>query len=117
MRHLLANKESRLLYNSSMLHAEIPSRLKPYFQEYDTEQLDFSRDANLVIQRTLEFGTWDEIRWVFQLYGIKRIRLFVRRHGERLLKPVSFNYWRKLLGVRRWAVSPLPTRKGELWER
>ena len=106
-----------MLYNSTMLHSEIPNRLKPYFQEYDTEQLDFAQDANLVIQRTLEFGTWDEIRWLFQLYGSKQIRLFLRQHGERLLKPVSFNYWRKLLDVRRWETSPLPTRKGELWER
>ena len=106
-----------MLYNSTMLHSEIPDRLKPYFQEYDTEQLDFAQDANLVIQRTLEFGTWDEIRWLFHLYGIERVRLFVRQHGERLLKPVSFNYWRKLLGLRRWTTSSLPTRKGELWER
>lgn len=99
-----------------MQHAEIPARLKPYFQEYDIEQLDFVQDANLVIYRTIEFGTWDEIRWLFQLYGLKRIRLFVRRYGERLLKPVSFNYWRKLLRVRRCVKSPLPTRKGDLWK-
>ena len=100
-----------------MKKPQIPERLKPYFHEYDTEQLDFKQDANLVIQRALEFGTWEEIRWVFELYGVKRIRLFVRQHGERLLKPVSFNYWRRLLELRRWVVSPFPTRKGELWER
>jgi hypothetical protein len=106
-----------MLYNSTMLHSEIPNRLKPYFQEYDLDQLDFAEAANLVIQRTLELGTWDEIRWLFSLYGNKRIRLFLRLHGERMLKPVSFNYWRKLLGLRRWKTSPLPTPKGELWER
>ncbi len=95
--------------------AGIPDRLKPHFQEYDLEQLDLTRDANLVIQRVLEFGTWDEIRWLFQQYGAKRIRLFVCKHGERWLKPVSFNYWRKLLRIRRWTTSPLPTPKGELW--
>lgn len=95
--------------------AEIPDRLKPHFQEYDLEQLDLARDANLVIQRVLEFGTWDEIRWLFQQYGAGHIRLFVREHGERWLKPVSFNYWRKLLRIRRWATSPFPTPKGELW--
>jgi hypothetical protein len=65
-----------------MTQPQIPERLKPYFQEYDTEQLDFKQDANLVIQRALEFGTWDEIRWVFEFYGVKRIRLFVRQHGN-----------------------------------
>jgi hypothetical protein len=94
---------------------QIPSGLKPYFQEYDITQLDMTRDANLIIQRVLEFGTWDELRWLFETYRSKRIRLFLREHGERWLKPVTFYYWRKLLGVRRWKKSPFPAAKGELW--
>jgi hypothetical protein len=74
------------------------------------------RDANLIIQRTLEFGTWEEIRWLFIVYGSRQVRAFLRRHGERWLRPVSFNYWRKLLRVRHWQQAPFPTRKGELWE-
>ena len=94
---------------------QIPGGLKPYFQEYDIARLDIPRDANLIIQRTLEFGTWDEIRWLFEIYRSKRVRLFLRERGERLLKPVTFNYWRELLGIRRWRKSPFPTPKGELW--
>ena len=67
----------------TLLSPKIPAGLKPYFQEYDTAQLDFTRDANLIIQRVLEFGTWDEIRWLFETYRSKRIRLFLREHGER----------------------------------
>jgi len=95
---------------------QIPTGLKPYFQEYDITQLGITRDANLIIQRVLEFGTWDEIRWLFETYRSKRIRLFLREHGERWLKPVTFNYWRKLLGIRRWKKSPFPTAQGELWK-
>jgi hypothetical protein len=94
---------------------QIPTGLKPYFQEYDIAQLDLTRDANLIIQRVLEFGTWDEIRWLFVTYGSKRIRLFLRERGQRLLRPVTFNYWRKLMGIRRWKKSPFSTSKGELW--
>jgi hypothetical protein len=93
----------------------IPERLRPHFQEYDVEHLDLKRDADLVIQRVLEFGTWEEIRWLFQVYGARRIRVFVRRYGERSLKPVTFNYWRQLLRIRSWKSSPLPTSRGELW--
>jgi hypothetical protein len=96
---------------------QIPAGLKPYFQEYDPSQLDLRRDANLIIQRGLEFGTWDEIRWLFKTYGSRRIRLFLREHGQRWLKPVTFHYWRKLLGIRKWKSSPFPTTKGELWNR
>jgi squalene cyclase len=95
---------------------QIPEGLKPYYQEYDPESLELNRDAELIIQRALEFGTWDEVRWLFEVYGAKRIRVFLRQRGERWLKPVAFNYWRKLLGVRRWKHSPFPTSKGELWK-
>ena len=94
----------------------LPASLKPYFQEYDPAQVDIMQDATLVIQRALEFGTWEEVRWLFETYGTKRIRLFLQQHGERSLRPVTFSYWRKLLGVRKWRKSPLPTPKGELWK-
>jgi hypothetical protein len=94
---------------------QIPHGLKPYFQEYDIARLDITRDANLIIQRVLEFGTWDEIRWLFKTYRSKRIRLFLRQHGDRWLKPVTFTYWRKLLGIRRWKKSPFSTVTRELW--
>ena len=104
------------MQTSPPLH-QIPTGLKPYFQEYDTALLDITNDANLIIQRTLEFGTWDEIRWLFETYHSKRIRLFLREHGERWLKPVTFHYWRKVFAIRKWNPSPFPTPKGELWNR
>ena len=96
---------------------KIPRGLIPHFQEYDVSQLDFTNDANLIIQRALEFGTWDEIRWLFKTYGSPRIRMFLREHGERWLRPVTFHYWRKLFRLRKWKSSPFPTSKGELWLR
>jgi len=96
---------------------EIPPGLRPYFHEYDLARVDLARDADLVLQRGLEFGTWEEVRWLFEAYGKARVRLFLQQHGERLLRPVTFHYWRKLLGVRKWKSSPLPTAKGELWNR
>lgn len=95
----------------------IPSSLAPHFQEYDFSALDVSHDADLIIQRTLEYGTWDEVRWLFGTYGGKRIRTFVRERGERWLSKATFNYWRKLLRIKRWRRSPFPTARGELWER
>ncbi len=96
---------------------QIPEGLWPYFQEYDPAHLDLEGDSDLILQRTLEFGTWDEVRWLFVTYRRRRIRAFLRKRGERMLSPVTFNYWRKLLGVKSWQPSPFPTAKGELWDR
>lgn len=94
---------------------KLPAGLKPYFQEYDYFNLDLDAHANLIIARALEYGTWDDVRWLFEVYGTDRIRRYVRRFGERGLNPVTFNYWRKLLNIRRWRRSPFPIPKGVLW--
>jgi transcriptional regulator with XRE-family HTH domain len=114
-----AGRENRnaKLVSTTNPSTQVPAGLRPYFQEYDLQALSITKDANLIIPRTLEFGTWDELRWLFEVYGIKRIQAFLRRYGERWLPPVDFNYWRKLLEVRKWRRGPLSTPKGQLWNR
>lgn len=96
---------------------QIPEGLWPHFQEYDPAQLNLQRDADLIIQRTLEFGTWGEVRWLFATFGRPRLSSFLRKRGERLLSPVAFNYWRRLLEIEDWQASPFSIAKGELWDR
>jgi len=93
----------------------LPKTLYPFFQEYDPTSFDVQRDANLIIQRTLEYGDWEDVRWLFKQYGQKRLQAFLVENGERWLRPPTFNYWRKLFKIRRWGHSPFPIPKGELW--
>jgi len=95
--------------------ARLPRRLAPYFQEYDVKQLSLARDANLVIQRTLEFGTVQEIQWLFRVYGKARVKRFLTELGERGLSRKAFNYWRMLLGVRKWRQSPFRIAREQVW--
>ncbi|MBI3537094.1 MAG: hypothetical protein HY070_06015 [Chloroflexi bacterium] len=96
---------------------QIPAGLLPHFQEYNPANLDLERDANLIIQRTLEFGTWDDVRWLVSLYDAPRIRAYLQQWGERQLSRVTFNYWRKFSKIKRWRRSPFSIQKGVLWTR
>lgn len=98
-----------------MSYANIPSGLWPHFQEYDPHHLDRDDDAELIIQRTLEYGTWEEIRWLLASYGVQRIRDFVEMRGERMLSAMTFTFWRKLLGVKRWHRSPFVKEAKQVW--
>lgn len=98
-----------------MTNVSIPSSLWPYFQEFDPQRLDCKADADLIIQRTLEYGTWEEIRWLIAFYGVERVRKFLRRHGERLLSAPSFTYWRKLFEVKHWQRSPFRDEAKQVW--
>lgn len=98
-----------------MTSAGIPGGLWPHFQEYDPAHMDRDQDADLIIQRTLEYGTWEEVRWLLTTYGMERTRQFLRLHSERLLSAATFTYWRKLFGVRRWRHAPFAEEARQLW--
>lgn len=92
----------------------IPLSLAPYFQEYDLADLDISEDADLIIERTLEYGNRQELKWLFKTYGPARIKEFVRKYGFRKLSRRSFNFWRTILEVKKfkrpsWLKSKSPT--------
>lgn len=95
--------------------ARIPKRLAPFFQEYDLKKLNLEQDANLVIQRTLEYGTSRETQWLFRVYDTTRIKQFVRELGERGLSKAKFNYWRTSLRVRKWHRSPFVVARESVW--
>lgn len=60
-------------------------------------------------------GNWDELRWLFQTYGIPRIKNYLKRLGHRRLSPMTFNYWRKLLGVKKYRQAPFAKIRKDVW--
>jgi len=79
---------------------EIPKTIYPHFHEYDVKELDFKRDKNLIMERILEFGTKDEIHWLFKTYGVEEIKEFISRFGVRRLSKRAFNFYSIILGVK-----------------
>jgi len=76
-----------------MTAAGIPLSLRPFFQEYNLEDLDPERSAFTVIERTLAWGDWLELRWLFVRYGAQRLAEWVRQAGWRCLPKRRFTFW------------------------
>ncbi|MBI3913149.1 MAG: hypothetical protein HY327_02965 [Chloroflexi bacterium] len=95
----------------------IPRSLAPAFPEYRLRDLDRYADAAIIIERALEHGTRQELRWLFQNYPTSRIRRFVRESGARHLSKRAFNYWRLVLGVRQFRLPPFQKARQVLWGR
>lgn len=77
----------------------LPISTEWLFPEYRFEKMDPETHAGVVIERVLERGSWDELEWLFDHYGVERITRWVRLHGFRLLSRRSFALWRLVLGV------------------
>ncbi len=69
----------------------------------------------MIIERTLEFGTIKELRWLFTTYTKAEIAEFVKKHGYRKLSPKSFTFWKHLLKIGKHHKPPWLRDKVSLW--
>jgi hypothetical protein len=77
----------------------LPADAAWLFPEYDFETMTPERHESVIIERILERGTWEQLRWLFAVYGESNVAEWVRRHGFRLLSKRSFALWRLALGI------------------
>lgn len=75
----------------------IPQTLAPFFQEYAFERLDLAANASLIIERTLQFGSRPELRWLFRHYSRPPIIEWVRSHAQERLPQPHRSFWRTVL--------------------
>ena len=72
------------------------------FPEYDFSQMEPKTYSSTVMERILERGSWAEINWLFDHYGERHVKQWVRRHGFRALSRRSFALWRLVLDINRY---------------
>jgi hypothetical protein len=80
----------------------IPHTLAPFFQEYDLEKVDLQFHKSIIIGRTLEFGTTNELRWLFKIYSKEEIIGFIKEYGYRKLSPKAFSFWRCIFKIKEY---------------
>jgi len=88
----------------------LPSNLSWLFPEYKLQEMEVGTYQSVIIERVLERGSWEQVRWLFNTYGELVVSEWVRNHGFRLLSSRSFALWRLALGVRdfqapEWAIA------------
>ena len=87
-------------YNRGMESLKtIPHSLAPFFQEYDLAQLDLDRSRFTIIERILQFGDRQEIRWLFTVYPKQAIIDWISRWGEEALPEPHRTFWKLVLEI------------------
>ena len=75
----------------------IPRSLAPFLQEYDIATLNPEAASFTIIERTLQFGNREELRWLFSVYSQTQIGDWVRRFGEYRLPEPHRTFWKIIL--------------------
>lgn len=80
-------------YNAFM----IPASLQGTLWSANVNKLDLTKDKNYIMHQVLAYGTWEQLKWLFQAYRKEEItRVFIQNPTKNYL-PVSFNFVKNIL--------------------
>jgi hypothetical protein len=78
---------------------EVLNANRALFWDVALENIDLEKNANYVIERFLEYGTLEGVRWLRKRYGDDRLREFILKKRFRIRSPRTLNYWRIILDI------------------
>lgn len=78
---------------------QLPQDSAWLFPEYDFEEIRLKQHRGVIIERILERGSWEQLRWLFNTFGEAEVAAWMRKHGFRLLSKRSFALWRLALNI------------------
>lgn len=109
------NSINFVMETSTPSNMVIPESLSRLFQEYEFNKMAVDSHAKIIMERTLELGTWDELHWLFHHYGVQRIIAYIRRYGQRRLSKRTFSYWCQLLEINTYCHAPFAEIRDDVW--
>ena len=57
---------------------KIPQKMRWLFWSYDIKTLDFDRNKDYIISQVLNYGTWDDVRWLKKTYPDDEIKKVIK---------------------------------------
>lgn len=79
---------------------KLPRLLRPFFWDYELDDLSWERDRKLIVERVLTRGTWAAQRWVWESLGDEGLRSWLTATRGRSLTPRQLRFWQLILGLR-----------------
>ena len=78
----------------------VPGRLRRVLWSYDIRQMDLEEDKELIIQQVLNYGVWEDLKWLYRAYSKQDIRAVVRHPRRGVWFEQVLNFWCLMLKVR-----------------
>jgi hypothetical protein len=67
-----------------------PLTVKNLFWEYNTTEINLNKHKPFVVERILEKGNFESIKWLFKLYSISDIRKTIAQSSNISQKTLDF---------------------------
>lgn len=83
-----------------MPQVKIPSKMKWLFWSYDTKSLDLRSDKDYIITQVLNYGTWEDLKWLYRTYSEKDIKATLKKPGRGLWFKRVLNFWLTIFDIK-----------------
>ncbi len=79
-----------------MKEQKVPSEFKKYFWDVDFEKIDLQYNRKFILERLLNFGTFDTFNWIFTTFTNVEVKNLLKEKGFHSLSKNSFYFWNKI---------------------
>ncbi|HEX7671443.1 MAG TPA: hypothetical protein VF395_17740 [Polyangiaceae bacterium] len=80
--------------------AAVPDEVARLFWDVDPASVDLDRHRDYVMERIMDRGTWEAMRWLRRTYPREALADFLLRKGKRLIAPRERAYWALVSGCK-----------------
>ena len=80
--------------------AKIPQKMKWLLWSYDIKSLDLKEDKDYIIPQVLNYGTWEDLKWLYKVYSEKDIKKVVKNPRRGVWFEKVLNFWTTIFNIR-----------------
>jgi hypothetical protein len=77
----------------------IPKSLQPILCSYNLKELNLKEDNETIITQVLNYGSWEDVKWLYSVYPEKEIKKVVSRPKRGLWFERILNLWEKMFDI------------------
>ena len=74
----------------------IPVKYKKFFWDVDFNQLNLDDHRTFILERLLNYGTFDTFKWIFKTFNVLEVRSLIHKKGKAVLTRNSLFFWSKI---------------------
>lgn len=79
---------------------QIPSFLQSVLWSYPIDALDLKQDKEYIITQILNYGDWQTVKWLRNIYGDKAIKAVIQHPGRGQWFERVFNFWEQIFNIK-----------------
>lgn len=79
---------------------KLPKRLQSVLWSYDISKIDLRKDKREIITQVLNYGTWEDLKWLYRVYSEKEIKEVVKNPRRGVWFEKVLNFWTLIFNLR-----------------